>query len=98
LDRKIKKLLGDLGKRLGYKVCASTWDKKYNSEWLYDLVWYRENDEEYLVEVPLVVECEWGTNTKKHIKFDFEKLLLAKAGIKLMICSNNDIKSKEYLA
>jgi hypothetical protein len=94
----IKKLLGNLGERLGCKVCASTWDKKYNAEWLYDLVWYRENNDGNLVEVPLVVECEWGTDTKKDIKFDFEKLLLAKADIKLMICSNNDIKSKEYLA
>ena len=43
------------------------------------------------------MECEWKKDTKKDIKFDFEKLLLAKAKVKLMICAANESKSKEYL-
>ena len=40
-----------------------------------------ENDE--LVDAPLVAECEWGN--KGDIEDDFEKLLLARAGVRLMI-------------
>ena len=49
---------------------------------LYDVTWLKhENDE--LVDAPLVAECEWGN--KRDIEYDFEKLLLARAGVRLMI-------------
>ena len=35
------------------------------------------------VEAPLVAECEWGN--KGGIEDDFEKLLLARAGVRMMI-------------
>jgi len=93
----VKALLGDLGKALGYRICASTKEKRYDAEWLYDLVWFKENSAGYLIEVPLAMECEWK-HPMRDIKFDFEKLLLAKSPIKLMICEASATTIPAYLA
>ena len=78
--------------RFGCKVCASGVDKADFGEWLYDVTWleYEKNDRGELVnlvDAPLVAECEWGN--KGDIKDDFEKLLLARAGVRLMIFDGN---------
>lgn len=93
----IKNSLGELGRDNNFSICASTLDKDYECEWLYDLVWYKENENGYLIDVPLVVESEWKTDLIKDIKFDFEKLLLAKSRVKLMICGCNEKKMGSYL-
>lgn len=66
-------------------------------EWLYDLVCYRYGNEHYaLNDTILVMESEWkgkryapNNNDKEdpygEVKFDFQKLLLANADIKLMV-------------
>jgi len=65
-----------------------------NAEWLYDMHWYLDGDEPYTTTtVPLVMECEWnpvlrGEKLKvpfSGIKYDFQKLLLANAELRLMI-------------
>lgn len=60
-------------------------DKTNGGEWLYDVTWlkYERNGDGELIEAPLVAECEWGG--KPHIQDDFEKLLLARAGVRVMI-------------
>ena len=78
--------------RFGCKVCASGVDKADFGEWLYDVTWleYEKNDRGKLVnlvDAPLVAECEWGN--KGDIEDDFEKLLLARAGVRLMIFDGN---------
>lgn len=83
--KKIKLLLGELGERSGFGVCTGGFKDRFEPEWLCDLAWYRENEAEFLVEVPLVMESEWN-RTLKYIKFDFEKLLLTNATLRLMIC------------
>ena len=71
-------------------------DSKFvNREWLYDLLWYREdNDEGYCpIDFPLIVESEWEKKRKEDqkgdqhsgIKYDFQKLLLPNTGLRLMI-------------
>ena len=55
-------------------------------EWLYDLTCIKYNHG-WLKRVPLVVECEWGTTDQ--INDDFEKLLLARADVRLMIFNGN---------
>lgn len=76
--------------------------KYKNTEWLYDLHWYTEADEPYLpISLPLVVECEWSPKRKSDrkvpysgIKYDFQKLLVANADLRLMIFiikKDNDI-------
>lgn len=81
---RIKELLGQAGTQMGYQVCSTGFDC-YHGEWLYDLVWYEENDEKRLISVPLIVESEWNRGFG-NIKYDFEKLLLANADHRLMIC------------
>lgn len=82
-----------------------------NTEWLYDLHWYTEQDinkEPYApISLPLVMECEWGkirgsdrvkkefkNNKKKflygEVKFDFQKLVVANAALRLMIFRVNE--------
>ncbi len=84
----ISQSLLDLGHELGFKVCVSAIMKADNPEWLYDMVWYTtrgSGDEERLDDVPMVMECEWHSAPGK-ISEDFEKLLLANAPMKVMIC------------
>ena len=75
----IKRALTDLGCASGYDVCPDDCDP----QWLYDLVWYR-NDDGRLKRVGLVLESEWDRHWGG-IKYDFEKLLVAKAPLKVMV-------------
>lgn len=81
--------LRDLGKNYDLKTCASGIDNDPDwGEWLYDLCWVDAETNETtgwnLRSVPLVAECEWQHNLWA-IGFDFDKLLLARADLKLMI-------------
>ena len=87
----VKTKLCEIGREFGFKVGAGGVDNPGYGEWLYDVSWLeyeRERDglkwpAPVLIEAPLVAECEWGNEGA--IKDDFEKLLLARAGIRLMI-------------
>ena len=84
--KKIKTLLCKIGKDLDYYTCASQVDKYVvQGEWLFDVAWldWEEKDKK-LKSVPLVAECEWGD--RDHIRDDFQKLLVARADIRLMVC------------
>jgi len=83
----VKGTLLHLGHEHGFKVCSSQ-PGSDDGEWLYDLVWYTtqgNGEEERLVDVPLVVECEWKIAPAR-IKEDFEKLLVTNAPLKLFVC------------
>ena len=64
-----------------------------NTEWLYDLHWYEDGAEPYTTLcLPLVMECEWNPRRKgdpkvpfSGIKYDFQKLLVSNAELRLMI-------------
>ena len=60
-------------------------NKKDGGEWLYDVTWleYEKSGRGELTDALLVAECEWGSEQK--IEEDFEKLLLARAGVRVMI-------------
>ncbi len=75
-----------------------------NREWLYDLHWYTEGLEPYSpTSLPLAMECEW--DYKRHddrnktcygaVKFDFQKLIVCNARLRLMIfkVNNKDLES-----
>lgn len=84
----IKKNLAELGEKNNSLICTSGFGSNYNSEWLFDLVWYKEEGTGHnarLIDVPLVAECEWNM-AFKHVRFDFEKLLTSNARLRLMIC------------
>ena len=83
----VKTKLCEIGREFGCKVCARDVDKadRDYGEWLYDVTWldYEKSGQGELVDAPLVAECEW--DNKGAIEDDFEKLLLARAGVHLMI-------------
>lgn len=100
--RLIKKNLAILGHKLGYKVYANGLIDEdlleikvefANHEWLFDLVWYTEEDHYTMTSMPLAVECEWNPNKKQKVKdiaysgykYDFQKLIVCNAQLRLMI-------------
>lgn len=94
----LKESLAKLGESFEYSVCTSGFKGIYQSEWLYDLVWYKEEGtypDIRLVDVPLVVEMEWSTNFD-HLRYDFEKLLVANARMRLFVCNIYPDDLKRY--
>lgn len=73
-----------------------------NPEWLYDFVWY-DNNEFGLNDVFLVVESEWknpwgNEDYGYDIQYDFEKLILARCVYKLMIFEGENFEeNSQYL-
>jgi len=79
---RIKEAIGRQGKE-NYSVCTAGFPRTYESEWLFDLVWYAQNDDFY-TSLVLACEIEWKTH-KDCILYDFEKLLVARAKYRLMV-------------
>ena len=90
----IKVRLTELGRDHKFAVCASgVNDKAHWGEFVYDLCWlkyvsyYDTRDPyeptDYLLRVPLVMESEWGN--EREISDDFEKILMARADLRVMI-------------
>ena len=69
-----------LGRKLGYTARA----KNNGSEWLYDACWQQFDDCNRLISVPMVAESEW--NPLKEVEYDFQKLLLAKSAVRVIVC------------
>ncbi len=63
-----------------------------HGEWLYDILWWHQDNPEYMIDVPLVAETEWGND--EAFKYDFQKLLLARSKYKIMVfeCGNHIIQ------
>ena len=75
-------------------------DRDYG-EWLYAVTWldYEKNGRGELVglvDAPLVAECEWGN--EGDIEDNFEKLLLARTGARLMIFNGYDEPGSKGIA
>ncbi|MDN5395666.1 MAG: hypothetical protein L0G05_04010, partial [Chryseobacterium sp.] len=82
----IIKKFKELGHSYGFDVCPDA--DNGNSEWLYDMIWYKNKDG-YLKEIPFVMESEWSYGYDC-VRYDFEKLLQADARLKLMICCHKN--------
>ncbi len=82
--KQLKEDIGSLGVTHGWAVCTSGFPDRFDPEWLYDLIWYRSEPDNHLAEVYLVMESEWAV-APASIKYDFEKLLLAKSSLKVMV-------------
>lgn len=52
-------------------------------EWLYDVTALQYDDDDFLTRTALTAECEWGTQDE--IFYDFEKLLLSRAILRVMV-------------
>jgi len=86
ITHKIKETVGKIGECLCYKIASNIHD----SEWLYDIVWYKdekdENGDKVLLDVPLIMESEISDRNINGLRYDFEKLLLAKPTTKVFLC------------
>jgi hypothetical protein len=95
----VKKTLIDIAEKYNLQVSCKIPDEKYknneNLEWLYDLLIYTRQDNGIFDEVFLVCESEWDKNIKA-ILWDFEKLLFARAKVRLMVFQVNDQNYNEY--
>lgn len=90
----IKKLIGDYGcsEVVKCEVCTSGFPDYFNNEWLYDMVWYKEDlTTKQLISVELVLELEQHVRGIADIKYDFEKLLVANAKVRVIICTTGKI-------
>ena len=76
------------GEDLGF----TTWPNKVHNrgEWLYDVTWCKNASGEMLESIPLVAECEWGNI--EYIQEDFEKLLVARARVRVMVCDSESAR------
>ena len=88
--KKVLTILCKLGKRLGYTAWATGVPDEYRdgNEWLYDVMWCNSDiSDAYdrLISVPMVAECEW--DNLEEIEYDFAKLLLARATVRVMVYS-----------
>ena len=63
--------------------------RQTEAEWLYDMVWYESDrgDFDSLTQVFMVLESEWS-RYMWDVKYDFEKLLIAKAPLKVFIAED----------
>jgi len=77
-------------------LAASKAKDANNSEWLYDFVWYDNNDNGDLNDVFLIAESEWKNplgngDYAEDVQYDFEKLIVGRAEYRLMIFEGNDM-------
>ena len=92
--------------RFSFEVYASGVENPEpgHGEWLYDVTWleYEKNGRSELnarrklIDAPLVAECEWGD--LGDIYDDFEKILLARASVRLMIFDGNQNPGSKKIA
>ena len=82
-NRAVKTALCRVGKDLGYSVWANRVDIKPNGgEYLYDVSWLKYEDN-LLKSWPMVAESE--AKNIGEIKDDFEKLLIARDAVRVMV-------------
>ena len=72
------------GHKNEYYVRVSKVDDADDGEWLYDMTWLQYDGRQQLIDVKLVLECEWQ-DFRKHVVPDFRKMLLAKSDLRCMI-------------
>ena len=85
----VKETLGDLGKQLGYQICASGYAGADDGEWLYDMVWYNRSSDRLLSNIAMVLESEFnpggGGLNATDVDGDFEKLVQARAEVRVWL-------------
>ena len=96
--RVIQSRLCRAGQALKYYVCTSGVAQANRGEWLFDQVWmnWTHNTPRQLERISLAVECEWDRKWDE-IFYDFEKLLVARADVRLMIFQATDAQSVHVL-
>ena len=77
--------IGQQGIAMGWALaCGRFPEADHTGDWLFDMTWYEADDEGQLLSLGLVMESEWGPYWND-VRFDFEKLLVADAPVKVMV-------------
>ena len=84
---KVKQLLVQLAGNK-YQTYASGVPEATDGEWMCDVVWWNSGKDELLRSIPLVAECEWPKK-EQDVWDDFQKLLIIRADVRVMIFSDN---------
>lgn len=92
----VKTKLCEIGRKFRFYVCAKSVERTDCGEWLFDVTWLKYDCDKTLVYVPLAAECEWST--REHIYDDFQKLLLARASVVLMIFDGRNERGSKEMA
>jgi hypothetical protein len=86
--------IGTLGQKLKYDVCGLR--EHFQPAWLFDLCWYSTTSDGNLIDMPLALESEWDLKYAG-IKYDFEKLLIAKSKFKVLVFQASGQTATDYL-
>jgi hypothetical protein len=81
--RSIKRTIGDLGQKLGYRVAASNFPGHFDPGWVYDLIWFVPDDGWF--EVVMAMESELNTCGTAGFDDDFLKLLDSTADVRVWL-------------
>jgi hypothetical protein len=89
---RIMQALGALGRQRGYRVsCHKTdYPEAEDGEWLYDMIWWQGNEDNYVLRNVMVLESEVGRNAKQRddLDGDLPKLVQARADIRVWISTS----------
>ena len=86
--RRVKSALIQLGMQRHYTPYPPPADPQGSvGEWLYDVIWVRMDGQNHVMGAPLVAESEWGDPGE--VWDDFQKLLVARAEVRVMIFDNH---------
>lgn len=64
-------------------------------EFMFDMTWLKTGDDRSLLDVTLILECEWGAD--HHVLEDFRKLLLGRADVRLLVFEGKTLESSKQL-
>ena len=76
--------LAGLGERKEYGYQAAPCPRCSEHGWLYDLIWW-EGENGGMKDLILALESEWSPSIQS-VRYDFQKLVQARARIKVLIC------------
>ena len=93
IETKLCEIGQGFGFQVGAKVPETNRDRR---EWLYDVTWLECDRDGRVIEASLVAECEW--KEPREINYDFDKLLLARAGVRLMVYDGNYGAGSKWIA
>ena len=87
MDEAVLTALCSAGRKLNFTVGASprfvSAKNRDGGEWLYDANWCSYDDDGWFKAVELIAESEWSDLA--HIEEDFQKLLAARATVRVMV-------------
>jgi len=84
---RVKNAVAQVAHDLGFTVYAAGCRRSDGGEWLFDLCWCKESDYAVLHDLPLALECEWGSDGAL---VDFQKLLISRADHRVFVCSQKN--------